>query len=159
MSHHPHRVLVADADVASRKSLSWHLQDRGHVVLPASSGADVLVQCDIEPPDMIVMDRNLADMDGFDVCVRLRQDPRLADAIVILTAEPADVMTKAYLAKMVEYVGGDYFFARPYDVHLVVRLIDDVVRSPRREDAPFPVLSPTRVVWPTSRSRRTMMSC
>jgi DNA-binding response OmpR family regulator len=159
------RVLVADNDVANRKSLTWHLQDAGFHVVPAACGSDVLLQCEIEPPDAIIMDVGLPDMDGYDVCAHLRRDARSSEVDIILMSEAADDMSRAYLAKMVDYAGGDYFLAKPCDVNLLVKLIDDIVRSAgdlRSGHNPANDLcsacSPTHVVWPTTRMRNVSLS-
>lgn len=159
MSRRPlRRVLVADNDVASRKTLTWRLQDGGYYVVPAACAGDVLLQCEIEPPDAIIMDVRLPDMDGYDVCAQLRHDPQCSDIPIVLVTEVADNMSRAYLAKMVDYAGGDYFVARPCDVNLLAKLIDDVLEPTEQPDHRYPIASPTHVVWPTTRSRNTMLS-
>ena len=153
MQQQPVRVLVADGDIASRKNLTWHLEDAGYRIVPASSGSDVLLQVEVEPPDVIILDTCLPDIDGYDVCSQLRRDPSTRDIPVILIAAPTDGMTRAYLAKMVDYAGGDYFVAKPCDVNVLVHLVTLVAPTAER---PNPVMLPgfpTRMVWPTTRVR------
>jgi CheY-like chemotaxis protein len=159
MNRPPRRVLLADSDVAIRRTLTWQLQDRGCFVVPAGCGSDVLLQCEIDPPDAIVMDVRLPDRDGYEICAQLRRDSRCPDVTIILMTEAADEMSRAYLAKMVDYAGGDYFVAKPCDVNLLVRLIDEQIEVPERFEHRQPVGSPTHVVWPTTRTRNFMASC
>ena len=159
MSRPLRRVLVADHDVETRKTLTWHLQEGGYFVLPAACAADVLLQCEIEPPDAIIMDVRLPDMDGYDVCAQLRHDPQCSDITIILMTDAADPMSRAYLARMVDYVGGDYFVAKPCDVNLLTKLIDDIVDPEDEPDDCHPTASPTRVVWPTTRPRNASFTC
>lgn len=157
MNRQLRRVIVADSDLASRKTLTWHLQDGGYYVIPAACAGDILLQCEIEPPDAIIMDVRLPDMDGYDVCAQLRRDPQCSDIPIILMTEATDNMSRAYLAKMVEYAGGDFFLAKPCDVNLLARLIDDVIEPAERANDYYPTTSPTHVVWPTTRSRSMML--
>ncbi len=159
MCRYPPRILVADSDVAARKALTWHLQDAGYYVVPAASAADVLLQCEVEPPEVIIMDVRLPDMDGYDACVQLRHDVCCSDVTIILTTDIVDAITRGYVAKMVDYVGGDYFVAKPYDVNLLVKLVDDAVRTSEKDDTRRVLASPTHVVWPTTQPRYTLFPC
>lgn len=165
-------VLVADSNQSNRKHLTRHLADGGFCVIPAASGGDVLLQCEIDPPDVLVIDAALVDMDGYELCSRLRHDPRTADLPIIVTTEASDEMTRNYIGQMVEYAGGDFFLIKPYDANVLVQLVVDVAPSRRRPAYPRshgpggrPPSSgapntgpsfgtghaPTRVVWPTIR--------
>ena len=157
MNRQSRRIMVADSDVASRKTLTWHLQDDGYYVVPAACAGDVLLQCEIEPPDAIIMDVRLPDMDGYDVCAQLRLDPQCSDIPIILITDAADDMSRAYLAQMVDYAGGDYFMAKPCDVNLLAKLIDNVIEPVEPVNEHYSTTSPTHVVWPTTRSRSMML--
>ena len=156
MNRHFRRVLVADNDTKSRKELSLHLQDGGYYVIPASCASDVLLECEIDPPDAIIMDVRLPDMDGYDVCAQLRHAPECSDVTIILMTEAADSMSRAYLAKMVDFAGGDYFVAKPCDVNLLMKLMEDVLEPVGRGEDQHATTSPTHVVWPTTRPRSYM---
>ena len=159
MLQQPLRILVADADQTSRKYLTWHLQDAGYFVIPAATGADVLLQCEIDPPDAAVLDVRLPDIDGYDVCSQLRRDHRTQDIPIILTTVVADNMSRTYLSQMVEFAGGDYFVAKPCDVNVLVQLVRDVVpQAPRPRNGSSGDF-PTRVVWPTTRMRSVATMC
>ncbi len=151
MQSEPVRVLVADADATIRKELSRHLEDAGYMVVPAARGSDIFLQCEFELPDILVIDAKLGDMEGYDACRELRDDPSTRDIPIIITAEARDDMTFAYLAQMVDFVGGDFFLAKPYDMHVLVRLISNTPSVSRGYAQVTQHGFPTRVVWPTSR--------
>lgn len=153
MDEQPIRVLVADGDANSRRNTSWHLQDAGFCVIPAATGSDVLLQCELDAPDVIIIDDRLPDLDGYDVCGQLRHDPATSDIPIVVIAAAKDAMSRAYLAKMVDYAGGDFFLAKPYDLHVLMQLVVDL--APRRnvEEVRKGPAFPTRVTWPTKRSR------
>ena len=145
------RIVVADNDPAGRATLKRQLLAAGCEVNFASSGSDIIWHFYTAPPDVLILDVDLPDMDGFDVCEYVRHHLGGSEATVIFVSAPADEMTRVNLGQMVEYAGGDYFFAKPYDARLLVKVVDEMLCEglyatdrPRRG-------FPTRVVWPTSR--------
>jgi diguanylate cyclase (GGDEF)-like protein/PAS domain S-box-containing protein len=82
-------------------------------IYTAQSGKEGLLIASQVNPDVILLDINMPDMDGFDVCKTLRNDPRFVDTpIMFLTAVKAD---KENRIKALE-VGGDAFLSKPIDV-------------------------------------------
>ncbi len=156
MEQAPIRVLVADSDQSTRKDLTWHLQDVGFEVVPAASGGEVLMQCEIDPPDVVIIDVRLPDIDGYDVCSQLRHEPGTSNVPIILTTAAVDEMTQSYLGQMVEYAGGDFFVAKPCDVNVLVQLVTDAISSLAKPDEAAPTGFPTRVTWPTTVRARSL---
>ena len=132
MSRKPHRILVADEEDLSRNALRHHLVDAGYQVCTTTSGEDVVMLCDVDPPDVLIVDVHLPDMDGFEVCERVRHETGDMAMTVIITTDASDDMTHSYLAQMVEYAGGDYFFAKPCDLNLLLTLLDDLALEDKR---------------------------
>ena len=147
------RTLLADHDASSRTSLCRELERAGHTVQIAEDGEDVLLLCGLDPPDVLIMDAHLPGMDGFEVCECVRRETRGSDLTVIITTEAMDQMTRAYLGQMVDYVDGDYFFTKPCDGKLLVQLLDDLAEEAHDIGEDRRSISPTHVVWPTSRPR------
>lgn len=91
----------------------------------AANGADALESALDTPFDVCIIDSNLTDMDGFEVSERLRHESEW-DATIIMLVDPCNDLRKSYLAAMVTYAGGDYFFAKPCDDHLLLMLLEDI---------------------------------
>src|SRR5262249_44355580 len=66
------RVLGADDDASIRELVQVALQCPGCTVTTAATGKDALRQAETDRPDLIVLDVVLPDLDGFEVCRRLR---------------------------------------------------------------------------------------
>jgi DNA-binding response OmpR family regulator len=147
------RILLADREHASRQALCRRLESAGYSVQTAEDGEDVLLLCDLDPPDILIMDVQLPDMDGFEVCECVRRAARGSDLTVIITTEAMDQMTRTYLGQMVDYVDGDYFFTKPCDSKLLVQLLDDLAEKTCSDSEDRRSISPTHVVWPTTRPR------
>ena len=69
------RVLIVEDEPDIRDLLVFHLEREGYQVAKARSGADALRQAQASPPDLVLLDLMLPEMDGLEVCRRLRQDP------------------------------------------------------------------------------------
>lgn len=83
-------ILVVDDDLQTVKLISLMLQRKGYRVTPATSGAQALAKAETEQPDLIILDVMMPDMDGFEVCRRLRSNPRTsAIPILMFTAKTA----------------------------------------------------------------------
>ncbi len=152
MNTEPLRILLADPETGTRETIRRTLECAGFNVQTVTTGADVLVMCEVEPPDVVIMELHLPDMDGFDVCERVRHEVHDSDVTIIVTTEPDDDMTRAYLGPMVDFAGGDYFLAKPCDGKLIATLLVDMVHPAHPQSTPKAAASPTRAVWPTTRS-------
>ena len=71
------KVLVADDSMVVRRLVCARLAADGHEVFEAADGQAAVDVALRERPDVIVLDRQMPKMDGFEVCTRLRQDKTL----------------------------------------------------------------------------------
>ena len=80
-------VLVIDDQPFFLNMLQSLLKGNGYSVLTASSGAEGLAQARQHKPDLILLDVEMREMDGFTVCQKLREDEELKQIpVIILTA-------------------------------------------------------------------------
>ena len=66
------KILVVDDDPSLRKALSIGLQARGYGLVATGNGEDGIVQAALAQPDVVVLDLGLPDVDGIEVCRRIR---------------------------------------------------------------------------------------
>jgi two-component system, OmpR family, KDP operon response regulator KdpE len=78
------KVLVVDDDPSLVKALRIGLTARGDEVVTAQSGADAIAQVALVSPDLVILDLGLPDLDGLDVCKRIREFSSVP--IVVLSA-------------------------------------------------------------------------
>src|SRR5918996_3153323 len=123
------RVLVVDDSAVVRRLVTARLEADGHEVTEAEDGVAGLETALAEPPDLVVLDRSMPRMDGFEVCTRLREQPETADvAILMLT----DSSSEQALAEGIDR-GADDFMSKPFsprELSLRVRLLGS--RRPAR---------------------------
>jgi two-component system KDP operon response regulator KdpE len=78
------RVLVVDDDETIRRTLRINLRARGYEVEEVASGRDALSTLEDAPPDLVILDLGLPDVDGVEVLRRLRRSSRVP--VVVLSA-------------------------------------------------------------------------
>jgi phosphoserine phosphatase RsbU/P len=103
---HPHGILVVDDTPANLQVLAGMLKDRGYKVRPVPSGRLALAAARRDPPDLILLDINMPEMNGYEVCEHLKADDQLKGIPVIFISaltEPLDKV-KAFATGGVDYI-------------------------------------------------------
>src|SRR6185503_20821939 len=125
------RILNVDDYAASRYARSQMLVRSGFQVTEAGTGADALRLAEEQRPDLVLLDVNLPDMDGFEVCRRLRaQQATLTVPIVHISA--TFVSDKA---QDLAYEGGaDSYLTDPVEPAVLLATIHSLLRLRRAEE-------------------------
>lgn len=80
----PEKILIVDDDVDSLKLIGLMLQRNGYEVIAAHAGNQAIAKATNELPDLIILDVMMPDMNGYDVCRRLRANPVTQDIPIIM---------------------------------------------------------------------------
>src|SRR5438067_2047681 len=75
-------VLYVDDDALNRETFTWIFRNAGYAVKEAATGSAALDLAE-EKPDLIILDVNLPDINGFEVCRRIKAHPATADIPVL----------------------------------------------------------------------------
>lgn len=114
----PARVLVVDDLFPNVKLLAAKLQAEYFEVMTAASGAEALRKVSESPPDLILLDVMMPGMDGFEVCRRLKSDPRTTHIPIVMITALSDSENRV---KGLE-AGADEFLTKPVnDIALFAR--------------------------------------
>ena len=116
----PANVLVVDDTVENLRLIASMLGQQGYEVRPVTNGRQALLAVERDPPDLILLDINMPDMNGYEVCARLKQQDALRDVPVIFLTALSDVADKirAFEAGGVDYITKPF---RMEEVHARVR--------------------------------------
>src|ERR1022692_2496082 len=90
----PASILVVDDAPANLQVLAGMLKDRGYKVRPVPSGNLALQAARRDPPDLILLDINMPEMNGYQVCERLKADDNLKGIPVIFISALTEQMDK-----------------------------------------------------------------
>src|SRR5579862_2281629 len=113
-------IINVDDNAANRYVVSRTLRNAGFCVVEAMSGAEA-IRLAADRPDLMLLDVNLPDINGFEVCRRLKADPQLASIPVVhLTASFASTTSKVIGLEG----GADGYLVRPVDAPELVATVN-----------------------------------
>jgi DNA-binding response OmpR family regulator len=127
------KVLLVEDDRDILNLVKLYLEKEGFRTCTAVTGVEALKQVKSERPDLVLLDLMLAEMDGLEVCKRLRADPQLANIpIIMLTAKAEESDTVVGLE-----LGADDYVTKPFSPKALVARIKALLRRlERREEGP-----------------------
>ncbi|GII04725.1 response regulator transcription factor [Planobispora takensis] len=132
-------ILVVEDDPNIRDIVEVALRFHGFRVRGVTTGGEALDEVHRDPPALVVLDVMLPDIDGFEVCRRIRaRDPHTP--VIFLTARDATSDTVHGLA-----LGGDDYVAKPFSVEALVARIRAVLRRAAAPAAQGPADAVLRV--------------
>ena len=123
------RVLVVDDDPVIRRLLELNLELDGHEVSLAEDGRQGLDALIADPPDLVLLDVMMPELDGFEVCAaaRAHDDPTVASTpIVLLSAKAQNADLEAG-----SDVGADAYVTKPFDPLELVAEVERLARDGR----------------------------
>ncbi len=124
------KILVVDDDLDSVKLIGIMLQRQGYEIVAAQSGAQALVKAETENPDLVILDIMMPDMDGYEVCRRLRTNPATDSLPIIMFTAKTLVGDKVAGFQ----AGADDYLTKPvHPAELASRVKAVLLRSARRE--------------------------
>ncbi|EAZ89036.1 two-component system response regulator [Crocosphaera chwakensis] len=109
-------ILIVDDTIENLRVLSSILTAQGYNVRKATGGHMALKVVKTLPPDLIMLDIMMADLNGYDVCEQLKQNPRTADIPVIFLSALDDVFDKVKAFEM----GGVDYICKPFQMEEVL---------------------------------------
>ena len=118
------RILVVDDEPKIVKLARDYLERSGYVVLTAGDGRTALSMARSEKPDMVVLDLNLPELDGLDVCRTLRRESDVP--IIMLTARIDETDRLIGLE-----LGADDYITKPFSPRELVARVRAVLRRVR----------------------------
>lgn len=122
-------VLVVDDEDDIRRLVSFNLEEAGFRVDAVDTGAGALQAAEQLSPAVVVLDLMLPDLSGTEVCRRLRADPGLADAAVLMLTARGDEYDRVLGFE----IGADDYVVKPFSVReLVMRVKGLAVRARER---------------------------
>lgn len=132
------KVLVVDDEQDLVWAVKYTLTDEGYDVLTAGNGVEGLAAAHLYHPDLIILDINMPEMDGVEMCHRLRRDPELAAMPILFLTMHNTIEDRVNGLDG----GGDDYIVKPFDLNELKAHIRALLRrAGGRHVAPSPAVS------------------
>ena len=123
-------VLIVDDEEDIIDLIQYNLEKEGYRTVAASDGSEGIEIARREHPDVIILDIMMPEMNGIEVCRRLRQDAHLRHTpILMLTARTEEETQVEGLD-----VGADIYFSKPVSMPVLSSQIRALLRSSKRDE-------------------------
>lgn len=120
----PHHILVADDDPHIREVICFALEKAGMKTLGVADGAAALQEIERRAPDLVVLDIGMPEMDGLEVCRRLRHT---SDVPVLFLSARDEEIDRILGLEM----GGDDYVTKPFSPRELVARVNVILRRAR----------------------------
>ena len=129
------KILVVDDDPGIREVVCFALQKAGYATVIAADGEQALARFAAEAPALVVLDILMPELDGVEVCRRLRADPRGRTTPIVFLSSKDDEIDRIVGLE----VGGDDYLAKPFSPRELVARVRAILRrvsAPPEKTAP-----------------------
>jgi two-component system alkaline phosphatase synthesis response regulator PhoP len=128
-------ILIVEDESSIASFVALYLKNAGYSVRTVGKGADALDQVSSDPPSLTILDLMLPDIDGIEVCRRIRKSSDIP--ILMLTARDEDVDKIIGLE-----VGADDYMTKPFNPRELVARVKSILRrsTPERRQAESAVI-------------------
>jgi CheY-like chemotaxis protein len=128
------KLLLADGSITIQRVIELTFAHEDIRVISVSDGRRAIQMLESERPDVVLLDVDLAEVDGYAVAAHIRRVPRLKDTPVLLLAgafEPVD-------QERAREVGSDGVIVKPFEPQVVVTRVKELIDQHDRRAAPAP---------------------
>jgi len=133
------KILVVEDDRDIRTLIENMLEKRGYTVECSENGRDALEKARLSPPDLIVSDIMMPEMDGFIFCRKIKADERLKKIPVILYTGTKSEKDEEELALG---MGAVRFLAKPSDINVLLAAIKEALGKAGKAESVLPAQAP-----------------
>ena len=121
-------ILAVDDNLAFNYAICHMLEQAGYRCLNAQTGSSALSVAENGRPDLVLLDINLPDVNGFEVCLRLKTNPKTQNIPVVFLSA---TQTSAHAKEMGKSVGGDGFLFAPVETAQLLTVIQGALLRSR----------------------------
>ena len=122
-------LLLVDGDPKSLRVMEVSLKKAGFSVTTAIHGKDALEKVQISPPDLVLADTKMPEMDGFELCKTLKSDERFKHIPYVFLTNQKAVEAKV---KGLE-LGGDDYLTKPIYIKEIVTRVTMILQKADKE--------------------------
>ncbi len=118
-------ILVVEDSVTQREMIKDLLRNSGLTVTVASDGVEALEQIQGNCPDLVILDIVMPRMNGYEVCRRLKSDPKTQNVPVVMCSSRSEESDRYWGLKQ----GADAYIAKPFQPTELVGTVKQLLRN------------------------------
>jgi len=131
----PCHILIVEDEASTAEMLTAYFSSLGYQVSHAGWGQDAITMATRIQPDLVVLDIHLPDIDGYEVCLRLRSQPRTEHTPVIFLTERRERVDRLTGLEL----GAVDYITKPFDVQELRFRVRNALRRSSRETLLHPI--------------------
>jgi DNA-binding response OmpR family regulator len=117
------KILIADDNENIRDALTYLLEDEGYSLSMAKDGSDALKKAREFLPDILFLDIMMPEMNGYEVCRVIKNDPRLKKIYIIMLTAKGQVAEQ----ERGKEVGADEYIVKPFSPMEILSKIKNIL--------------------------------
>jgi DNA-binding response OmpR family regulator len=117
------KILIADDNENIRDALTYLLEDEGYALSMAKDGSDALKKVREFHPDILFLDIMMPEMNGYEVCRVIKNDPKLKNTYVIMLTAKGQVAEQ----ERGKEVGADEYIVKPFSPMEILSKIKNIL--------------------------------
>ncbi|MDJ1181566.1 response regulator transcription factor [Roseofilum casamattae] len=118
-------VLVVEDSPAQREMITSLLKESGLAVITASDGVEAIENIQDRRPDLVVLDIVMPRMNGYEVCRRIKADPKTQNVPVVMCSSKGEEFDRYWGMKQ----GADAYIAKPFQPTELVGTVKQLLRG------------------------------
>ena len=119
----PQKVMIVDDEPAIVRLIASRLRGDGHVIQEASGGREALAKVEADPPDLVVLDLSMPDLDGWHVAHTLKSDARYQRIPILVLSALVEDDGPGHPPEEAEYLMG-----KPFQLEELSRTVGELLR-------------------------------
>ena len=119
------KILIADDNENIRDALTYLLEDEGYELQLASDGADTLRKVRERKPDILFLDIMMPEINGYDVCRTIKNDPELKSIYIIMLTAKGQVAEQ----ERGKEVGADEYIVKPFSPMEILARVKNLLQN------------------------------
>jgi len=125
------KILIADDEPSLRLLVRATLSaNKSLELIEAADGHEALSKSQIEMPDLLLLDVMMPGLSGFEVCERLKNDPKTKNIIIIMLTAKGQQSDRDWAIS----VGTDYFLTKPFSPIELYNLVEKILSQNKIEE-------------------------
>ena len=129
------KILLVDDEIDILEFLSYNLKKEGFIVDTCNNGKSALKKVSSFNPDLVILDVMMPEMDGIEVCEKIREKQRYDDILILfLTARSEDYSELACFS-----AGADDYITKPIKPKLLVSRVNAILKRKRKKKNDGPI--------------------